>query len=257
MPYELLNAYLNLPLLLLVVSRLAGMVMFQPLLGSLSIPPQVRVLLVLGLAAMVMPLVALPESAPATPLELALALGVELMLGALLGLAVRACFLALELGGQIIAQESGLAFAEIVDPTSGGQQDVLSMVYVQLGAVVFMIVGGHRAVLAACLDSFAAIPLLSGPDLIERGVWLVLDALRVGGEVALRVAAPVLLTLFLVNVVLGFIGRVLPQLNVTVLGFSLKGLVVFVVAAVALPASMEAFVGGLEMVMELARSVLN
>ncbi|HMQ14997.1 MAG TPA: flagellar biosynthetic protein FliR, partial [Phycisphaerae bacterium] len=122
---------------------------------------------------------------------------------------------------------------------------------------VFMIVGGHRAVLAACLDSFAAIPLLSGPDLIERGVWLVLDALRVGGEVALRVAAPVLLTLFLVNVVLGFIGRVLPQLNVTVLGFSLKGLVVFVVAAVALPASMEAFVGGLEMVMELARSVLN
>lgn len=257
MPDDLLAAYTNLPLFLLVASRLAGLLMFQPILGSLSIPSMVRVLLVIGLAAAVTPLVALPGNAPDTPLGLALALGVEVALGALLGLAVRVCFLALELAGQLIAQESGLAFAQVVDPTSGGEQDVLSMVYVQLGAVVFMIVGGHRVVLAACLDTFQAIPLLSAPAIVDSGVWILLDALRVGGEVALRIAAPVILTLFLVNITLGFIGRVLPQLNITVLGFSIKGLVVFVVAAVALPGAMEAFLGGLETVVNLTETMLK
>lgn len=257
MPYELLAAYMNLPLFLLVASRLAGMLMFQPMLGSLSIPGMVRVLLVIGLAAMVTPMVALPAAAPDTPVGLALALGVELAIGALLGLAVRVCFLALELAGQLIAQESGLAFAQVVDPTSGGEQDVLSMVYVQLGAVVFMIVGGHRIVLAACLDTFSALPLLSTPAVLEKGVWIILDALRVGGDIALRIAAPVLLTLFMVNVTLGFIGRVLPQLNITVLGFSIKGLVVFVIAAVALPGAMEAFLGGLETVVDMTEGMLK
>jgi flagellar biosynthetic protein FliR len=61
-----------------------------------------------------------------------------------------------------------------------------------------------------------------------------------------RVAAPVILTLFLVNAAMGFVSRTVPQLNILTIGFSLKGLVAFVLMAISLPAALEAFTDALE-----------
>ena len=137
MPSELLGAYLKLPVFLLVASRLGGLVMFQPVLSGYAVPTNVRVLLVIGLAALVTPFVGLSGAAPTKPLAIAFAMGSEILLGVLMGLVVRMCFLGLQLGGQVIAQESGLAFGRIADPSTGAEQSIISNLYVQLGAVVF------------------------------------------------------------------------------------------------------------------------
>ncbi len=257
MPVELLAAYMNLPAFLAVLSRMGGMLMFMPVIGALTIPTHVRILLAAGLAAAVLPLVRIPELLPPTPGALALALAGELLLGILIGVAVRICFVALEMGGQIIAQESGMAFAQVADPTTGTDQDVLGLLYVQLGAVVFLIVGGHRVLLSVCLDTFGSIPLLTAQPDNEAAANLLLDALGLAAATAVRLAAPALITLFLVNVVLGFIGRCVPQLNVTILGFSVKGLMVFALVAVSLPAAMEVFIGTLERVVGWTQEMLE
>ena len=57
MPFDLLAVYLNLPVFAMVASRLGGLIMFQPVLNSLSIPLNLRVMFVLALAALVTPLV--------------------------------------------------------------------------------------------------------------------------------------------------------------------------------------------------------
>ena len=61
MPYELLTCLLRLPVFLMVAARLAGLIMFQPLLGSMAIPVRIRVLFTLGLAALTTPFIALPS----------------------------------------------------------------------------------------------------------------------------------------------------------------------------------------------------
>jgi len=246
MPYELITTYLRLPVLLLVASRIGGMLMFQPLIGGYGIPRPVQILLILGLAALVTPLVKLEAGVPAHPARLMLALGGELLLGILIGLVVRMCFLGLQIGGQLIAQESGLALGEIVDPTTGDEHSSFGSLYLQLGAVIFLIVGGHRVLVAVALDTFDTIPLLCDPQALGPGLDLVFDALALGAEIGLRVAAPVLITLFLANAAMGFVSRTVPQFNVLTVGFSVKGLVVFVLMAVSLPAAFEAFTDALQ-----------
>jgi flagellar biosynthetic protein FliR len=246
MPLELFAQYLKLPVFALVVARLAGLIMFQPVLGAMSIPYNVRALLVLGLAALVTPIVPTPANLPDTPFGLTLALGLELLLGALLGLVLATCFLGLQLGGLLLAQESGLAFGQIVDPTTEEDETVLGVFQLQLGAVVFLVVGGHRAAVSACLDTFQSIPLLGDHGLAFLGVDMLVKTLSVGGQVAFCVAAPALLALFLVNVALGFVSRTMPQLNVLAVGFSLKGLLAFLIIAVSLPTGINAFVDTVE-----------
>ena len=246
MPLELIATYLKLPVFLLVASRLGGLVMFQPIIGGYAIPPNIRVLFVLGLAVLVTPFVQLTATTPGLPLEIVLAMGNELLLGVLMGLVVRMCFLGLQLGAQIVAQESGLAFGRVADPNTGAQQSIFSSLYLQLGAVVFLILGGHRVVVAVALDTFDTIPLLGDQATFARGVDLLFDALTLGGEIAVRLAAPIILTLFLVTAAMGFVSRTVPQFNILTVGFSIKGLVGFVLMAISLPTALEAFTTALE-----------
>lgn len=238
---EAMRLPLALPLFMLVAARLAALLMFLPPLTGSALPARFRVGLVLGLAALVTPLVSLPEGLPITPAGLAIALGGELLVGAVHGLVIRACFTALEIGGQLIAQESGLAFGQVADPATGANNDVLSTVYVQMALVLYLVVDGHRALVAAVLDTFAHAPLATLAMEPDAAMGLLTAALLSGLEFALRVAAPVVLTLMLVNLALGFVGRVIPQLNVTALAFSVKGVLALLIMAAALPGAMNGF----------------
>lgn len=257
MPYALLAEYLRLPLFLLVASRLGGIVMFLPVLGALALPPQLRALLVVALAVVVTPLVDAPAAWPDTLGGLAVAMGGELLIGVLMGLAVFLCFVGLQLGAQLIAQESGLALGQILDPMMEEEDTVLGSLYLQLGLVIFLIVGGHRALIAAAFDSFRAVPVLSGLGWLEGGGAILVDALRAGGELAIRIAAPTVLTLFLVNLGLGFVSRTIPQLNVTTLGFSFKALLGFALMAISLPVLLNGFTATLEAVIGQLRDLLG
>jgi flagellar biosynthetic protein FliR len=248
MPFELLAQYLKLPVFGLVAARVGGLLMFQPLLGALSIPVHLRIILVLALAALLTPLVNLPAGAPASAVEIAGALGSEVLLGALLGLVSALSFVGLQIGGLLVAQESGIAFGQIVDPTSDEQETVVGIFYLQFAAVIYLIVGGHRALVATCLDTFETIPLLAYHDSATSATELLCQALALSGEVALRVAAPTLLVLFLVNLALGFVSRTMPQLNIIAVGFPLKGLLALALMAVSLPTAADAFLGALQQV---------
>lgn len=220
--------------------------MFQPIIGGYGIPPNVRILLVVGMAAMVTPFVNLDAAAPDHPVGVILAMGAELLLGVLMGMTVRMCFMGLQMGGQIVAHDAGLGFGQIADPSSDAEQSIISGFYLQLGAVVFLIVGGHRVLMSVALDTFQAIPLLGDKGVFALGVDVVFDALTLGGEIAIRVAAPAMLTLLLVKAAMGFVSRTVPQFNILTIGFSIKGLVAFVLMAISLPAALEAFTDALE-----------
>lgn len=257
MPLDLVNLYMQLPLFALVAARLAGLILFQPILTSLAVPPNLRVLLVLGLAAMTTPFVRLPGPAPDSPMPFLLAMGCELLLGAALGLASLACFVGMQIGGLLIAQEAGTAFGSIADPSTNEEMSELSVFYTQMGAVVFLIAGGHRAVLSICLDSLTALPLLADFDSLQRGAELALNAMTVGLHLSMRVAAPTVLTLFLVNIAMGFISKALPQLNVLSVGFSVKSMIAFALVAASLPSAMTAFTEALETTLAWASSAVR
>lgn len=249
MPFDLFDTYLRLPVFMLVAARIAGLLMFQPLVGGIAVPWQVRALLIIGLAALVAPVVHLAAGAPADPGVIAFALMTEIGLGAAMGVALRMVFVGMQIGGQLIAQESGVAFAQIADPNSGVEGDMINIFYGQLAGIVFLIIGGHRVLVGGVLDSFKSLPLLTPVLDPAAALTLLTDAIGSGCELGLKLAAPILVTMLMVNVALGFIGRTVPQLNVATVGFSIKGIAAFGLMAVALPTGFDAFTSTLEEVM--------
>ncbi|MGD8454333.1 MAG: flagellar biosynthetic protein FliR [Phycisphaerae bacterium] len=257
MPFELLNYYLRLPVFLMIAARLFGMIMFQPVLGAKAVPGMVRLLMILALALLLSPFVSFAGPLPDTVLGLVLALAGEVLIGALIGLVAAIALVGVQMGGMLIALESGLAFGQVADPTTNETSSVLSTFYVQVLAVVYLIVGGHRALVAACLDTFETVPLLAVGGLTGLGTDLLVDTLTVGGIVAIRVAAPAVLSLFLVNAALGFLSRTVPQLNIATVGFALKGLIGFVIMAIALPSALAAFLDGLQLSLGCLHAMLG
>jgi flagellar biosynthetic protein FliR len=239
--------YLKLPAFALVLSRLAGLVAFAPILGSLAIPATVRALLAAGIAALLAPIVTVPADLPDTPGGLVLGMAQEAALGLLMGLVMALCFLGMQVGSTLVAQESGLAIGQLLDPSFDEEQTVLSTFYVQLAVAIYLIIGGHRVLLSTFLDTFEAVPLLRANELAQTGTGLLLRGLTVGAMGAVRVAAPALVTLFLVNVAMGFIARTVPQLNVITVGFSLKTLLGFAIVAATLPSAVSAFIDAVDL----------
>jgi flagellar biosynthetic protein FliR len=225
----------DVPVFLLAFFRVTGVVMLAPLFGSGVMAPNVRALLSLVLAVVFFPLVGRPE----TPIEpslgvYAVAVLEELGLGLLLGFAASMVFAAVQFGGQIIDQELGVMMANILDPLTDEQISIIGQFKLFLATVVYLLLDGHHQLLRALADSFRTIPI-TGMRLSPGAVLHVSDTMmRDLFRIAVQIAAPSLVTLFLITVALAFMARTVPEMNIFVLGFSLRVGVGLVVLAVGI-----------------------
>jgi flagellar biosynthetic protein FliR len=229
MPDDLLQ---RVPVFVLVFFRLAGMVLFAPLFGSTRIPRRVRALLLLVLAMGVgtgVPRPNIPESS----WELAVGIGGEMAFGLAMGLVMSMTFVAAQWAGEMIGQQMGLNLSEVFDPQFGSQGSIVGDMYFMLTLVAFLGVGGHHAMLRGVRQSFDSLPLLSVG--VDRPVLaLVIGLLQASTTLALRLAAPMLLTMLVTDLALGLIGRTMPQFNVMQAGMSLRTVLGMVVVIISL-----------------------
>ncbi len=189
-----------------------------PVLGQRNVPMRVRI----GLAAFIA--LAAQGSMPAVA-AVALDSPVALMqvmqqvvVGLTLGFAVRLVFAAVELGGELVGLQMGLNFAGFFDPASASQGTASARFLGTMTAFLFIVINGHLMVMAALVQSFHAIPVSAEPlaflRVLAPQMWAV-ELFRLG----LTIALPVVGMLMLVNLVLGFISRVAPQINIFAIGF--------------------------------------
>ncbi len=189
-----------------------------PLLGQRMVPMRVRI----GLAALIViaaqpSLPPMPQVALDSPLAVMLIVQ-NLLIGLALGFAVRMVFAAVELAGELIGLQMGLNYAGFFEPASGGQATATSRFFGTIVGLLFIVINGHLLVVAAVVQSFQAYPVAPEPFAFLRQlqpqVW--------GAEVfalGLWIALPLVAMLIFVNLVLGVISRVAPQMNVFAIGF--------------------------------------
>jgi flagellar biosynthesis protein FliR len=234
----------------LVFARVAGLTMTAPIYGTSDVPLQVRVLLASALALLIAPLEWHGAAVPFGSLVHLLAmLGVEAAIGACLGLGVLVLIHAMTLAGELIAQASGLGIAEMFDPTIEENVSLFGRLMFLAAVTIFLCIGGHRMVMAGLLDTFQTIPPGSGEfpgTLADSFTTLVGMSFSLG----VRVAAPVVTSLLLATIVLGLIGRTLPQLNILALGFGLNSLLAFAALGLTFGAAAWAFQDQIEPAMK-------
>ncbi len=251
MPWSILDIPLALPTFALVLFRISGLMVTAPIFSSKGIPLRVRAAFTLVLAAMIFPLV--KNEAPSDlTLVTALTAGVaEFMIGAVIGLALTLVLMTALVAGTMVGQQAGLALSQAVNPLEDLRTTVVGQIYYTILSLLFLLAGGHRAALAALLDTYKAIPLLSyQPD--ESMVLLLIEILTAAFIVGVRVAGPVIIALFLTETSMGFVSRTMPQMNILAVGFSIRAFVALGVAALSLSASegilLDALWDGLDMI---------
>jgi flagellar biosynthetic protein FliR len=241
----------------LVLTRVSGLMFTAPLYGTKEVPSQVRVLLSLVVALLIMPSqwhATMPY--PGNTLNYLAIVAGELVVGVCMGLAVQFLFRGLELAGELVAYSGGLMMAEALDPSQDTNEPLFSRFLYLLALAIFLSVGGHRMVMAGLLDTFQVIPpglAVFTQSITEAFVTLVAQSFAL----AIRAAAPAIVSLLLASLVMGLIGRTVPQLNVMNLGFALNSLLTFGVLALTLGSALWAFHGQVESALSTVFEALN
>jgi flagellar biosynthetic protein FliR len=144
----------------------------------------------------------------------------EFMIGFLLGLSIRLIFTAIELAGEFAGFQMGFGMANIIDPQSGMDTTLLAQLYYILGLLIFFTIDGHHWFFRALVQSFQL--LSPGEFYPQEGLYLHL--LTLSGRmflIAVKVVAPVTAILFLVQIAMGIVARMVPQVNILMSSFPL------------------------------------
>ncbi|MDF1485761.1 flagellar biosynthetic protein FliR [Ramlibacter sp. H39-3-26] len=198
--------------------RVLALFSVAPVFSMRVIPVQARVGLAFLIALCAQPML---ESQPIIDVNGREALGAvaqQLGVGMSIGFAVRLVFAAVELAGEVIGLQMGLNFAAFFDPASNSQVSAVSRFFGNIGTLLFVVVNGHLVVLMAVVASFERFPVngnvvasLQGLGLHEFGTALFSSALWI--------ALPMIALLLFVNLTLGVVSRVAPQMNIYAVGF--------------------------------------
>lgn len=204
-----------------IVIRLGVVLLLSPILAGLGSLVTVRVLLTFALAALLVQ--GLGPRLPAGQLELGPVISGacnELVVGGTLAFGVFAAFGAFSLAGKILDVQSGFGIGTVYDPVTRAGAPLFATMLNMLGAVMFFAMDGHHAFLRGLAFSLEQVP--PGTGFGAMPVDAVVRQFGLMFSLGVSLIIPVMLILLLTETALAFVSRVLPQMNVFVVGVPVK-----------------------------------
>ncbi|MDR0454836.1 MAG: flagellar biosynthetic protein FliR [Deferribacteraceae bacterium] len=213
-----------------VVIRTGGILFTVPVFGSTVLKPQVRMAFAIVTSAVLYPFVpAAPFGGDINAAFLILQIFKELLIGIAIGTMTSALFTGVQLGGYLIDFQMGFSMVNVMDPESGASFSYVSQVQNILLILIFIAIGGPALIIQAVSYSFTVIPTGN----FEINPNAVLFAVSLFGKIfiiAMTLTAPPLIVLMATNAVMGVMARLIPQINLLVVGFPIKigvGIIMF------------------------------
>jgi flagellar biosynthetic protein FliR len=227
---------------LLVFSRVGAMVMLLPAIGQAGVPARVRLVLALAISFALTPQVqsAYAGMVPQTSTALAIMIAQEVTAGVLVGAMARIIMSALQVAGYLIATQTGLAYAQTLDPTQGAQGAVLGNFMNLLGVTLIFLTNLHHLAIGAIAGSYRLLPPgghLPTGDMLQLVVQLTSSSFPLG----FQLAAPFLVFGFALYAGLGVLARLMPQLQVFFVAVPLNIMCGFVLMLALIGALMSVF----------------
>lgn len=203
---------------LLPFSRISALVMAMIGLGARTIPMRVKLFVCLAVTVAVMPAIPPAKVDNLFSFATVLLVGQQIIIGIMLGFITVLVVETFTLAGQIIAMQTGLGFASLVDPASGMSVPAVGQFFLILSTLLFWAFDGHLTFLQFVVASFDTMPIpLTGfeaikfREIVNWASWMFATALSLA-------LAPIT-AMLLVNFSFGIMTRAAPQLNIFAIGF--------------------------------------
>ncbi|GAB1620052.1 flagellar biosynthetic protein FliR [Agarivorans albus] len=203
------------------LTRVAAMLMVLASFGGKSVPTRVRLLLALAFTFALVPILPEVTGIEVFSFQAVIVILQQVLIGAAIGFISQLLMQTFVVGGQIIAMQTSLGFASMVDPNNGQSTPVVGQFYLLLATLLFLAIDGHLQLITLIAMSFETLPVgmngLSSLDYQLLAGWysqLFLAAL------ALSISSVV--AMLLVNFSFGIMTRAAPQLNIFSIGFAVS-----------------------------------
>lgn len=183
----------------------------------------------------------------------------EFSLGFLLGLGVLTILSGLQLAGELIDQQTGLALSEVFNPGFDMSMSVSSRMLFLLGITVFLVmepVGGHLLMISALVETFQTLPV-GEAFVTTSAVDFACDLVHQSLVVAVGIVAPMLATMSLVALTMGYLGHSVPQINVLVIGFAVRAMVNILILSLMVSGAAKAVVDIVPAVIDRMRFLIS
>lgn len=149
--------------------------------------------------------------------------------GLLVGLGANICNSIVLFAGRTIDMEIGLSMANQLDPTTKENASLTGLIYQYSIMLILLMSGMHRFILQALVETYTLIPVnaavFNQDALVTSMIQFMSDFFSIG----FRICLPVFCVTLIVNVVLGILAKVSPQLNMFAVGIQIKVLVGFII----------------------------
>ena len=211
--------------ILLGLARSAGLVVTAPVFQSRYIPVQAKMLFACTLALVVAPYIKSDfDLGKFTFLMAIFSLVQEVLVGLLIGFMVNLTLYAVQIGGYFFDVSLGFGVINIIDPNSGTEMPLLGQFNYILALLIFLAINGHHTIIMSMIQSYDVIK----PGMLflkKEAVGVFVNAFAGMFYLGFKIGLPIMGTIFLVDVALGIIAKLIPQINVFVMGFPIKILI--------------------------------
>ncbi len=194
----------------ILLARPGALIDGAPAFGGAFAPVPVRLGIAVVVAIMMAPVV--PPLAVQSLAGLGLVVGREMAIGLLMALALRAVLSGAELGGHLTGSQLTLSYGSVVDPQGGVRNNLIAGLYSNLALLTFLGMNGHHMLLRTLARSYDQLPIGIGGVGPSMGATVV-QMLGVIFELGVRLAAPIVVVMLLVEVGTALMARVAPTLN--------------------------------------------
>lgn len=216
----------------LVLARVSALCVLAPTFSSRQVPAMLQVAIIVLLTALAWPVAR--ALAPGAVAITGPALVREVLTGGALGLGVAVTVGAAEMAGDLIGTRIGLSGAASLDPVTFTQTPVMGTFMRLLVLTTLLTLDLHLVLVDGLVASFRAVPLDATGGLEAMAITLAGSAAPLFAD-GLRMAAPVLVTIIVLDVALGLLAKAAPQLQVMSVSYALQTGIGLLTMGAALP----------------------
>lgn len=235
--------------LILTMLRISIVMFMLPVFSTNNIPIQVKAAVTIVFTLGVWPaLSAGGRLMPEHPFDFGLMVLGEMVLGLVLGMAINFMFMGIQAGGELLGFQMGFTMIQFADPLTGNNTGPTAFFLWSVALMSFLALEGHLYMIKAFTASFELVP----PGQLFIGRHIMDQIFTLSGQIfilALRIAAPVMVALFMAEVALALVARTSPQIHIMEIGFPVKIAIGFFFAGlmlVIMSDSIGQFIQGIE-----------
>ena len=230
---------IDLEYFLLILTRITCFIYIAPFFGMNNTPGRVKIGLGFFISVLVYYLLT-PKQYPdySGVFGYSMLVAKEAATGLIIGLGAQICLSITNFAGRMVDMEIGLAMVNQLDPTTKENSTISGIYYQYFTMILLIITGMYHYLIRALVESFQLIPVSGAifryENLLENMLSFLRDYLVIGFKICL----PVFATIMLLNVVLGILAKVAPQMNMFAVGMQLKiivGLTILFISCSLLP----------------------